>query len=151
MKRMILAVAAAMLIGTAAMAQDTKQPDEAMLQKRTEFVAKKYGLDEEQTQKLAELNKKYADVLSPPFGRRPPRRGGRPMAGARQDSTAKIQLAPGDGPNENQRHRPADMRERFAERRAKLEAYQKELQGIMTEEQFNKYKADMSQRAPRRK
>ena len=46
MKRMILAVAAAMLIGTAAMAQDTKQPDEAMLQKRTEFVAKKYGLDE---------------------------------------------------------------------------------------------------------
>ena len=61
MKKIILGLMAAMTIGATAMAQSQVADRSEMIQKRTESVAKKYGLSDEQKQKLLELNTKYTN------------------------------------------------------------------------------------------
>lgn len=130
-------------MATSAMAQDDASNGEKqerkfdqteMIKKRTEGTAKKYGLNEEQTAKLLELNQKYASSMPGPR-----MRPGRPGEGGRPERDSVNRPKPTE-----------DMKAKMDERRKKMEedmaAYNKELQAIMTEDQYKSYQADMQKR-----
>lgn len=150
MKKTILAIAAAVMMSATVVAQDDKQQSvrrnrgpvdqTEMIQKRTDETVKAYGLNEEQAAKLLELNKQYAGKMRPGFGRQggPRERFARPdsMRGERPMNRERMR-------NSDQRPaRPEGNRGGFEEMRKTMEAYDAEIQKIMTEEQFKAYKAD---------
>jgi hypothetical protein len=148
MKKTILLLVAAFTM-TSAMAQDNQgERKEGMRPDRTEMMVKEYGLNETQAAKLKELNDKYPELQR--FGGRG-RRGHRPMMGG-----PRGQMDGNTGASAQQRpERPSreDMEKMMNERRQKQEAYDKELKGIMTEDQFNAYqkkREEMRNRFPRR-
>ena len=103
-----------------------------MIQKRTDAVVKKYGLDETQAKKLLELNTKYASTMRPrmmrPGGQRGENNGQRPEL--TDDKKAKMQ-------------------ERAQKMQEQRKAYEAELQNILTADQLKSYQADMQKRANR--
>ncbi|NPD92952.1 DUF4890 domain-containing protein [Xylanibacter muris] len=125
MKKIFLAMVAVSIIGASAVAQDNKErnrdarssrqmervsPSE-MMNRRTQMIVKRYGLNSEQEKKLAELNNKYKDTM-----------------------------------------RPVRMQDGKREERAKqMEAYNAELKGIMTDEQYKKYSEDRNSRMSQRR
>lgn len=149
MKKNIMALVAVAMMATTAMAQndsinkrqmrERKFDPTEMVKKRTEGTATKYGLDETQKAKLLELNTKYAKSMMGP--RMHPRRPGggmdRPQGRPERDSVNRQE------PNE-------EMKAKMEERRKKMEedmaAYNKELQNIMTADQYKSYQADMQKR-----
>ena len=146
MRKVILAIVAVMTM-TAAQAQDgnrqrgeRRQFDRTeMVKQRTDNVAKKYGLTQEQTDKLLELNTKYADKMG---GRMGGQRGRRP--GARPGGF-------GGGQNGGQRpelteEQKQQMETARKEREDAMKQYDEELQKIMTPEQYEAYKADEAKR-----
>ena len=149
MKKMILAFAAMMLTATvSAQEKEMVNPEQKQLDKiemakrRTDETVKKLGLNDEQAAQLLELNTKYAEKMGPGmrgkrFGRQGERRqldGQAPMK-HRPDSLAKK----GDRPERPMMKNPEEMH-------ATREAYDAELKTILTEEQYNAYKADMQKR-----
>ena len=69
MKKMIMALVAAMMMSANAMAQDNDQQvrrgrkpmdQKEMIQRRTDETVKAYGLNDEQAAKLLDLNTRYA-------------------------------------------------------------------------------------------
>lgn len=156
MKKIILGLMAAMTIGATAMAQSQVADRSEMIQKRTESVAKKYGLSDEQKQKLLELNTKYADIMGPSMRMRGNRGNGGAMM-QRPGSNFGARPENGDSAalgrfrlSEEQRARLDERRKQMKEQR---EAYNKELQAIMSDEQYKSYTADMEkllQRRPRK-
>ena len=144
MKKIVLAVAAAIMMATSVMAQDAEKkqgerrqfdPSE-MIQKRTDETVKKYGLNEEQAAKLLELNKKYAEQMrqrGPRMGRG--NRGGRPerMDRANRDS---LKQKPMQRPDRQLK------RERGPQGMNQMEGYEAELKTILTEKQYEAYAAD---------
>ena len=154
MKRKVFGMVAALIISSTTMAQNSQTNNTEFIQKRTEAVAKKYGLDEAQTEKLLELNTKYADIVAPRLGARGNRQGNRGMRPearigmgqqltTRRDSTAQPRMPFTD---ENK----AKLKEKMNEFKTKRAEYDKELQSIMSEDQYKKYKDDVSQRIQRR-
>ena len=156
MKKMILAIAAAMMMSVTMTAQenvsekkeDMKRPDMTeMVKQRTDETVKKYGLNEEQAAKLLELNTKYSDRMGGPRrGQRPD--GMRRGRGMRPDSArfqAPRQREEMKGDRQERRDAPA-MREGRPDFRKQMEEYDAEIQKIMTEEQYEKYKSDREQR-----
>lgn len=95
MKRIMMAVIAAIVFSTTMMAQDCcgNQDPEKMVKHRTERMVKKYDMNDSQAEKLLALNKKFG-----------------------------------------------------MEQRSAMEAYEAELKGIMTEEQYAKYQAEKKDR-----
>lgn len=173
MKKMLMALAAAMMMSANAMAQDdnekakfdtkpTENTDAArrdrrpfdrteMIQRQTDETVKAYGLDEEQAAKLLALNTRYAEKRMPRMGRRPE---GRPNGNFRQrdDAQASTEEAKADGKKQAEEMagegRP-QMRRGNGDReemRKVMEEYESEVQKIMTPEQFEKYKADRQKR-----
>lgn len=146
MKKTIIAMAIATVFSTSAMAQKDStnnrpkrmDPTE-MVTKRTEGTAKRYGLNEEQTAKLLELNKKYAKNMRPMRPMRPRGEGQGPRPG--NDSLRQQR------PNTRPEAQNDDRRKKMEE---EMTAYNKELQSIMTEEQYKSYQADMQKRMLRR-
>ena len=143
MKRIMMALVAAIAIGTTAVAQTDQplrdKPDKAEMAKhRTEQMVEKYGLDDAQQSKLLALNTKYADNMGPMMGGRR-HQGPRPEGGMRQggDQHRMPEMT------EEQR---AKMEQHRKERQAAMEAYDKELQDILTADQFKQYKEDMKRR-----
>lgn len=74
MKKMIMALVAAMMMSANAMAQDNDQQvrrgrkpmdQKEMIQRRTDETVKAYGLNDEQAAKLLDLNTRYADKMRP--------------------------------------------------------------------------------------
>ena len=160
MKKMIMALAAAMMMSVGATAQDNQRPggrgprqmDRAeMLKQRTDHMVQEYGLSEEQAQKLLALNTEFADKMPPMMGRGP-RGGQRPQAGERQRG--------GDeqtGTRRRDRREPADTAMRRAPRGQRPQMTREEMEKVMqdytagiekifTAEQFKKYKEDMEKR-----
>jgi hypothetical protein len=141
MKKIVIAITAALTISLGAMAQEG-QPEgnrgrgrmnqTEMIQRRTDAMTQRLGLNETQAKKLLELNTKYAGKMGPRGGmQRPPR-----------------QAAPIDTA---QRPRP-EMRGRGQmpeEMRKNMEAYDTELKAILTEEQYEAYKKDLQNRPQR--
>ena len=172
MKKLLMTLAAMLLVANAAMAQDTKvnkqMPSKAdMAKHRTEMMAKKYNLDDAQKAKLLELNTKYADQFGPMRGHKP---GGQQMDCCKQQGQgcANCEKAKANEPKDcckaqaadNQqakaKKRPelteeqkAEMKKRHQEMKAKREAYVNELKSILNEEQLKQFNAD-SQKMPGR-
>ena len=76
MKQIMISIAAMLMLSTAAMAQDNQgqRPNRQgfdrteMIQRRTDGVVQKYGLNEEQAKQLLSLNTKFADMMGPRGG-----------------------------------------------------------------------------------
>ncbi|MCH5308613.1 MAG: DUF4890 domain-containing protein [Prevotella sp.] len=145
MKKMIAMMAAAILMSSSVVAQDNarqgKRPERKfdkteMLKQRTDETVKKYGLNDEQAKQLLELNTKYADKMGTPGRGSRDFRHGRPGRG-QGNGGQRMQ------PTEEQKAKMAEARK---ERMAALEAYDGELQQILTAEQYGSYKADQQKR-----
>lgn len=148
MKQIVIAMAAALMLSSTAMAQDDKQgkrdgkrPDKTeMIQHRTDEVAKKYNLTEQQKEQLKALNTKYADNFGRGMGPRGGR-GGRPDM-QRQGDNKRERPQQGQRPQLTDEQK-AQMEKARQEREESMKAYDAELQKIMTPEQYQAYKADM--------
>ena len=158
MKRIIMTMAAAVLMSSAVLAQEKKEgqrPERKfdkteMIKHRTDETVKQYSLNEKQAAKLLELNTKYADKMGP----RGPHRGGpgrhhgmRP--GPKPDGeTAATPQQPKDEKKrpELTEEQKAKMKAEREEMQQTMKAYDAELQKIMTDEQYKQYKADMEKR-----
>ncbi len=144
MKRYLLAIMAAFTMSSVVLAQETTErkpmSEEEIIKHRTERMVKSYGLDDAQAAKLLELNKKFASKL--------PRRGMRPR-GQRPDMKGQKPMEPknAEGPAEQKAKRPD-----FEQMKKNIKEYDAQLQTILTQEQYEAYKADMEkmrQRGPR--
>ena len=153
MKQIVLAAAAALMIGTTAMAQDDNQPQRdgkrpdktEMIQRRTNDVVQKYNLNEQQAAQLLELNKKYAEKLGPGRGMRGGQRGPRPGMGPRPGGDQQPQQGQRPQLTEEQRQQ---MQAERQQREADMKAYDAQLQQILTADQYKAYKADMDKHRP---
>lgn len=174
MKKIVMTLVAAIMMGSAAMAQDnnSQQPKQGkkrnkteMAQKRTDDMAQRYGLNQEQTAQLLKLNTEYADKMGPhrggprpAGGRRPRFGGGGMMPGGGGMMPEGVEMMPGGGDfgdmgpvmDDEAKMRAArhKMREQM---RANRQAYNAELKKILTDEQFQKYEADQAQRREHRR
>lgn len=150
MKKIMIALAAAMMMSSAALAQDDKSQDQRgpaqfdqteMIKRRTDDAVQKYGLNAEQAKQLLELNTKYADRMGgrgmgrPGGGRGMRRGGGEGFQGGGQ----RPELT------EEQRARMEEMRKQREETR---KAYDAEMEKILTPEQFKAYQEDAKNRNP---
>ena len=143
-----MTIAAAVIVASASMAQDEKKEGKRperkfdkteMVKKRTEEIASKYSLNEKQTKQLLELNTKYADKMGPRHGRGHHGRPGMHPRNNGDQSQARPERPADDGKREEMRK----------QRRADMEAYDAELQKILTADQYKAYKEDMQKRGPR--
>lgn len=145
MRKLFVSLALVLSITTATAQDNEGQRRQQPQVDRTEMMVKEYGLDAAQTEKLKELNEKYADLFR--FGRPGGMRGGMPggMAPGARPEGGQVR-APQEGqvrtmPEGQRPPRPqgGDFEKRMQERREKMEAYEKELKEIMTESQYEAY------------
>ena len=156
MKKMMIALAAALMMSASALAQEDKTPGQRperkfdkteMAKYRTDGVVKKYNLNEKQAKELLDLNIRYADKMGGrhhgPMGPRPE---GRPMPP--RDGQQAMPSPEGKRPEltEEQKAKMEADRKQYEET---MKAYDAEIQKIMTPEQYKEYKADMEKRGPR--
>ena len=114
-------------------------PDKSeIIQKRTDRMAERYGLDENQAKALLELNKQYADKMF---------MGGRPGRG-----NGPRRAISGDSVSMRKRPDKSQIEEMMKKMTETREAYNNSLKKIMNDSQFSKYEEDqkkMMQRRPR--
>ena len=172
MKKTMMAIAAAMMMSASMMAQNEQpqaqqapQMDRAeMLKARTEQMVKDYGLNEEQAKKLEALNTEYAEKIPMmPMMRGQRGQGQRPQGQMGQGQRPQGQMGqgqrpqrqPGDSTRRGQRPQMGQMGQmgqgqrpqmNFEEMRKNMEAYNAELEKIMTLEQYAKYRESMGRR-----
>ena len=171
MKKFFMAFAATLMMSATCMAQDNSRQQrrvmdkDEMIKQRTEQMVKDYGLNEEQAAKLLQLNTEYADKL--PFMAAPgPRDGQRPQMGEQAPKPDSTRQAPPQhrqrpdstrqAPPQHRQHPDSARQVRLGrgerpqmdreEMRKNIESYQQEVEKIMTEEQFAKYKEDQHKR-----
>ena len=158
MKRLVMIMTAAVLMGTTAVAQDNNgqrpQFDRTeMIKQRTDAMVEKYKLDEAQAKKLLELNTKNAETMGPGrgMGRMGGRRGGggAGFGGGQAAGAPQMGMGGGERPQmtEEQRARFEEMRK---QREEAQKAYDAELEKILTPEQFKSYQEDMKQQRAQR-
>lgn len=151
MKKFIVAMTIALLSATGAVAQDEKsserkQPTKSeMIQHRTDRMAERYSLTNEQKAKVLELNTKYADMMARPRGER-----GRNPQGMKPKVRERIEK---DSVLNKDKHKDSRRELRkgdFEKMREKMDAYNSELKSILTEEQFSAYENDRKKMMHRR-
>lgn len=147
MKRFILALAAAFTLVAAAQAQtattNTKreQANAAFVQKRTQSMAKKYGLNAEQTQKLLEANTAYFAKTGARMRPMRLKRGAGKLA-VKADSLTNRKALKALTPLQKQQ-----MRLGREQMRAAKTEYEAQLKTIMTADQFKAYEDAKQQRS----
>lgn len=161
MKKMMLALAATVMMSVSVMAQDEAQPQrerrdfnpEQMAQKRTEAMVKKYGLSEEQAAKVLELNIKQGQQMQASRqhrGGQDMRRGGhKPMANDSLSKRPRPQRMDKEGmkrPEQGDVKKGERSQQRMDVMHKQMEEYDNALKEIMTEEQFKVYQADREKR-----
>lgn len=141
MKKTIVTMMVALLVGTTAMAQDSQNEQRhpgkfdktEMIKHRTDETVSRYNLNEKQAKKLLELNTKYADKMMPRGHRRHGHHGaGRPPMPPKDEKTQRPE-PPKDG---------SKMQERRKEMEATMKAYDSELKKILTDDQYKSYQED---------
>ena len=151
MKKLVLMFVALMTIASAsAQTEGNKDERDSRRGDRTEWMVKELGLSAQQAEQLKELNAKYPELQRRGRGHHGNgNRGPRPGMQPRPDGNSGASAQAGG----QQRPSREEMEKRFAERRAQMDAYNKELQGILTADQFKAYEermAQMRQNRPRR-
>lgn len=144
MKKVLVMVVAALALTTSASAQNDndnqkrQRPNKTeMIQKRTDSMVERYGLNKEQAAQLLKVNTTYDGQMM--GGPRARRMGGPGQPPERRDSV------------ERQRPSKEQMETMRKEMETKKEAYKAEVKKIMTEEQFAKYEEDLKNFRPGRK
>lgn len=132
----------ALFVSLNVMAQDEnterKRPSkEEMVQHRTEEMAKKYALSDDQKAKLLELNTKYADKAAP-RGRFNPRH--KPMK--KLEGKKDFKKREMSDSVMKKREMPKEMKADFEKHKAAMAEYDAELKKILTEEQYKSYSSD---------
>ncbi|WP_155953026.1 hypothetical protein [Prevotella sp. HUN102] len=134
--------------------QDGGEDDRITPRELTKEMAKRYHLTKKQTRKVLKINRKYEDVACEPrlFGKRYApqiemqcrrellRKYGKNLkanAGSAQDASS-------DGRISFKEEEEAELGRILAERKARLDEYEKKLAGILTEEQFGSYRKDLT-------
>lgn len=151
MKKLVMTMAAVVLMGSVAVAQESekkgKRPERKfdkteIVKHRTDEVVKKYGLSEKQAAQLLELNTQYAEKMGP-GPRRGHHHGGRPGMG-HPDHHGKDSLKARPVPprTDGTTQATPQATPQHKEREAAMKAYEAELQKIMTAEQYEQYKSD---------
>lgn len=110
------------------------------IQKQTERMAERYGLDENQTKELLDLNTQYSNKMF--MGRRVGPGNGMHRNGTMNKDSLRIK----ERPSKEQ------IEKMMKKRTEELEAYKSGLKKIMTDAQYSKYEEDMKnmmQRRPR--
>lgn len=145
MKKFILSMIAACAMTTAVCAQDNAQQGERrrfdpaqMIEMRTKRMVETYKLTEEQAQKVKELNEKFMKNM----GQRPQR----PEGDGQQPQTGERRERRGGDNAQRPQGGQRGMRNGFGN----TEEYNKELQQILTEEQYKQYQEDMEKMRQRR-
>lgn len=147
MKQMVMSIAALLLLSTAVKAQENggQRPERPrmdrteMIQRRTDGVVKKYGLNEEQAKQLLSLNTKFADQMGP--------RGPRPDGQGMRRGNRGQRPQGGDSIRQQRPQRPqGEANQQRPQMDDRMKAYDEELQKIMTPEQYKAYKADQEER-----
>jgi len=157
-KMMMIAVMAVALSLNANAQQQNPQMGQRMdrtemIKMRTEAMAKEYGLDEAQQQKLLELNKQFPEAMPrmgmrggqrPGMGNRPGGPQGRPQG---ENGQRPRRMGQGGGqPGQGFGQRGGGPRGGFRMPDPEtMEKYNKQLKEIMGEEKFNKYQADQEE------
>lgn len=154
MKKAILTMVALVMMGGAAIAQDEQKKDNdkrmpnktEMIQRRTDMMVNRYGLNDKQKEKLQKLNTEYADKLGGPgMGMRRGGHGGHGMRpGQRPEAGGNAPSREGKRPEMSEEQR-AQMKQQMEQMRKNREAYGAELKKIMTEEQYKKFQDDEQQ------
>ena len=132
MKKMLLMLVALFSM-TVAMAQNAngRQPRKMDATTVTTMMTQRLGLNADQQKKVEALNKKYESVLRPGFGGPRPEKGGtRPQMGQ-----GSVQGKSAGQRPELTDEQKAEMKQRFEQRAA----YEKELKGILSEDQYKTY------------
>ena len=140
MKKTVLMLAAVCTF-TCAMAQSEGRRGgrEARQSDRTEIMVKELGLNEQQAEQVKQLNAKYPDLQRSGRGNRGGGRGfgsptmRQPQVDGETGATQQAQARP-------QRPSREEMEKRMEEHRKMQQAYDEELKGILTGEQFTAYK-----------
>ncbi len=146
------------MMGGAAIAQDEQKKDNdkrmpnktEMIQRRTDMMVNRYGLNDKQKEKLQKLNTEYADKLGGPgMGMRRGGHGGHGMGhgmrpGQRPEAGGNAPSREGKRPEMSEEQR-AQMKQQMEQMRKNREAYGAELKKIMTEEQYKKFQDDEQQ------
>lgn len=141
MKKIVLVLMAAFLMGGMAMAQergegrrggDRKMDPKEMAQRMTDRMAKEYSLNEDQKKQLLEINQQMMEKMGQ----------GRPGPGMRP------------GGKDGQRpeltdEQKAEMEKKRAEMEAAQKEYNEKLQTILTKEQFEDYQKKQQDRGRR--
>lgn len=158
MKRIVMMMAATVLMSTAAMAQGNNgqrpQIDRTeMIKQRTDQMVEKYKLNETQAKQLLELNTQNAELMGRGMGMgRMGGQGGRRGGGQGAPQMGGGQGAPQMGGGGFQM--TDEMRAQFEEMRKQREENQKkydaELEKILTPEQFKSYQKDMEEQRAQR-
>lgn len=165
MKKMVISMAVMLTVALGAMAQEGQQTQQRqrrqfnpqeMIQRRTDATVKRYQLNEEQAQKLLELNKKYAQQMGGRFGGGGRQHfAGRPEGGDGKQQGERGERRRGNRPQMSDsalqalQHR-APAQQSPEEMRKAMEAYDTELQQIMTPEQYKAYKEEQQKRQQQR-
>ncbi len=153
MKKVFVMIAVALTFAVSASAQDNAQKQgerpkfnkTEMVQKHTNRMVERYGLNDEQAKQLLQLNTTYGgQMMGMPGGRGP--RPGRPGQGGPEGG-------PQGAPDSAQHQRPSkeQMEAMRKEMDTKRAAYNAELKKILTEEQYAKYEADQKNFRPGRR
>ena len=152
---MIFTMVAAVMMSSAVMAQDEQKKDNnkqrpnktEMIQRRTEMMAGRYGLNDKQKKDLLKLNTEYADKMGRPgMGMH---RGGRGMRsgmgrGQHPEMGGEGKSNGGKRPEMSEEQR-AKMKQEMEQMRKNREQYAAELKKIMNDEQYKKYQEDEQQ------
>ena len=158
MKKAVLTMVALVMMGGAAIAQDEQKKDNdkrmpnktEMIQRRTDMMVNRYGLNDKQKEKLQKLNTEYTDKLGGPgMGMRRGGHGGHGMGhgmrpGQRPEAGGNAPSREGKRPEMSEEQR-AQMKQQMEQMRKNREAYGAELKKIMTEEQYKKFQDDEQQ------
>jgi len=151
MKRIMITLVAATLMATSSMAQDNnnqqrppKMDKTEMAKMQTQRMVKVYGLNDTQAEQLLQLNTTYADKMPMggprPGGPRPPQKQGNVDATTSASAQTDRPAPPSD----------ADRETHMKEMKANREAYNAELQKIMTTDQYTQYQENEKNRRNKR-
>ncbi len=156
MKKVIMMTIVAVSLSLSAMAQEDGQQQKRqkidrteMIQKRTDMMVQRYGLNEEQKNQLFQLNTNYADAI--PMMGGPRRHMGRGHNADANKGQNKPQNPPTEMKKDDQNKDKAGRgRGPRGFNPEAMQKYDNALKGIFTEEQYAKYESDKKARMERR-
>ena len=150
MKKIIVTMMVALLVGTSAMAQESqnerrhpgKFDKTEMIKHRTDETVSRYKLNDKQAKQLLELNTKYADKMGP----RGPHHHGHPGAGRPPMPPKEMKGKRPEPPKDDSK-----MQEHRKEMEANMKAYDSELKKILTDDQYKSYQDDQKKMREKRR